>query len=69
MLISVQILIVVRGPIGGTVAGSNNGLEGILSLLIGTDDQLDLRAFRQAYGLLGLKRAIGVNSFDGDGHG
>jgi hypothetical protein len=32
------------------------------------DSQLDLRAFRQAYRLLRLKRAIGVDSFDGDGH-
>jgi hypothetical protein len=69
MSISVQILVVVGGSIGRTVAGANDGLEGILTLRVGTNSQLDPGSFRQRDRLLGLKRPIGIDGFDGDTHG
>ena len=69
MPISVQILVVVRGPVGRTLASSNDSLEGILGLRLGTHRQLDRGAFRQGNRLLGLKCPLGIDGFDGDTHG
>src|SRR5437867_11497893 len=69
MPISVQILVVVRGPVGRTLASSNDSLEGILGLRLGAHRQLDRSAFRQGNRLLGLKCSLGIDGFDGDTHG
>jgi hypothetical protein len=45
MPISVEVLVVVRGRIGGTIAGSDDGFKGIFKPFVRMDRKLDLRAF------------------------
>jgi hypothetical protein len=68
MRIAVNVLVVVIGAVGRAVPDPNDGLEWVVLLVHGVDNQLDFRAFVQSQGFLGLENTVFVGGLDGLGH-